>query len=296
MPSHSADHHGSCADKMNELTVQLVPDIGSIMLLDPDSCRLCAAFAGARPPGHHTSTALHQFLECICPGGSFADVWLDIAHVTFATLKLPVSKLQMFKNLFSQTAARLPPLSQCWYKIVGLKLHSKPSRREKHFKGDTFYYLDLESHTLEFEEIQGQWLQALRETAVKCNGRCVDERNMQRQHMTIRSFSLKTAAGSVSKVEEAVQKYPATIQCAGIRIQQNIDDAMHPQTGQGIISHAYLHKLQVRYVVPLYSSCVAASYTISCADGQRRLQQQKAKLEDALAQELQNMQLALCSK
>ena len=144
--------HHSCAEKTNELTVQIVPDIGSIMLLEPDSYRRYAAFAGECPPAHHTNTALHHFLECICPGvgGSFADVWLDIAHVTFATLKLPVSKLQMFSDLFTQAAAQLPPLSQCYYKIVGLKLYSKPCRREKQFKGDSFYYLDLESHTPDF--------------------------------------------------------------------------------------------------------------------------------------------------
>ena len=278
---------------MIELTVQLVPDLSSIALLEPDACRCHTAFEGQQPPGHHHSTALHSYLECICPsvGASFADVGLDTAHITFATLRLPLDKLQMFTAAFTEAAAQLPSLSSESYAITGLALQKKPGRHEKHIKGDSFYYLDLESASINFVTIQRLWLEALRKTAHKCSGWCIDEKSMQRQHMTIRSFSLRTAAGSFDQVARAVQLHPATIQCAGIRIQQSVDDAMDSQTGMGMIAHGYLHSLLVRYPVPLYSSCVAASQIIRLADSQRRMQRLARKSAEAVIEGMQDMQL-----
>lgn len=273
--------------KMLDYTVQLVPDLSSIQLADGKH----AAFQGRHPPSHHNYTAIHAFLEYICTGigGAFVDVWLDTAHITFADVQLPSHQVQKFAGAFSQATAELPPLTGC-YNITDLKLHRKDNRRDSHIKGDSFYYLDLNSTSSQFQDTQQLWARALQKTVCNLGGRCDDIRGNQEQHMTIRSFSLRTAAGSFHQVAKAVRANPARMRCAGIRIQQSVSQALEAGNGQGLTAYGYCHLLLARYPVPLYTSCEAASHGIVLADKERRLRRKEAALREATVNDV----LCLC--
>ena len=264
---------------MLEYTVQLVPDLSSITLSNSSH----AAFASKPPPAHHNYTAIHDFLAHICPqlGGSFADVWLDTAHITFANIHLPTDKVCSFSSAFTQKVAELPALTSGCYNITDLKHFKKAYRRDSGTKGSSFYYLDLDSTTSDFQETQELWVQALQKTVHDMGGKCNDIRRNREQHMTVRSFSLKTAAGSFDQLAKAVRANPATMRCAGIRIQQSVDQALEAGTKQALIAHGYFHKALARYPVPLYISCEAASHAIVHADKQRRLQRRDAAVLEA---------------
>ncbi len=276
---------------MLEYTVQLVPDLSSITLSNSSH----AAFVGKPPPAHHNYTAIHDFLAHICPGlgGSFADVWLDTAHITFANIHLPTDQVQSFTSAFTQKVAELPALTSGCYSITDLKHFKKPSRCDISTKGSSFYYLDLDSTTAGFQETQELWIQALQKTVHELGGKCSDIRRNWEQHMTVRSFSLRTAAGSFEQLAKAVRAIPATMRCAGIRVQQSVDQALEAGTKQELIAHAYCHKPLARYPVPLYISCEAASHAIVLADKQRRLQRRDAAaLEAAVNDVLDRLSLS----
>ena len=231
----------------------------------------------------------------MCPGvgGSFADVWLDTAHITFASITLPTDKVHSFKSVFSQNTAELPALTSGCYNITDLKHFKKPSRRDISTKGSSFYYLDLDSTTADFQETQELWIQALQQTVHALGGNCTDVHSNQDQHMTIRAYSLRTAAGSFNQLAKAVRANPATMRCAGIRVQQSVDQALEAGNKQALIVHAYLHKLLARYPVPRYISCEAASHAIVLADKQRRLQRRDAAvLESAINDILDHLSLS----
>ena len=270
--------------RMLKYTVQLVPDLSSITLSNSSH----AAFAGKPPPAHHNYTAIHDFLDHICPelGGSFADVWLDTAHITFANIDLPADKVHSFSSAFTQNVAELPALTSGCYNITDLKHFKKPSRRDISTKGSSFYYLDLDSTTADFQETQELWIQALQQTVRELGGKCDDIRRNREQHMTVRSFSLRTAARSFEQLAKAVRANPATMRCAGIRVQQSVDQALEAGTKQALIAHAYFHKPLARYPVPLYTSCEAASHAIVLADKQRRLQRRDAAVLEAAVNDI----------
>ena len=104
--------------------------------------------------------------------------------------------------------------------------------------------------------------------------------------MTVRSFSLRTAARSFEQLAKAVRANPATMRCAGIRVQQSVDQALEAGTKQALIAHAYFHKPLARYPVPLYTSCEAASHAIVLADKQRRLQRRDAAVLEAAVNDI----------
>ncbi len=264
---------------MLQYTVQLVPDLSSITLLNSSH----AAFVGKPPPAHHNYTAINDFLEHIRPGlgRSFADVWLDTAHITFANIQLPTDKVCSFSSAFTQKVAELPALTSGCYNITDLKHFKKASRRDISTKGSSFYYMDLDSTTSDFQDTQELWVQALQQTVRELGGKCNDIRRNREQHMTVRSFSLRTAAGSFEQLAKALRANPATVRCAGIRVQQSVDQALETGNKQALIVHAYFHKLLARYPVPLYISCEAASHAIVLADKQRRLQRRDAAALEA---------------
>ena len=270
--------------RMLEYTVQLVPDLSSITLSNSSN----AAFVGKPPPAHHHYTAIHDLLDHMCPGlgGDFADVWLDTAHITFANIDLPADKVHSFSSAFTQNVAELPALTSGCYNITDLKHFKKPSRRDISTKGSSFYYLDLDSTTADFQETQELWIQALQQTVRELGGKCDDIRRNREQHMTVRSFSLRTAAGSFEQLAKAVRANPATMRCAGIRVQQSVDQALEAGTKQALIAHAYFHKPLARYPVPLYTSCEAASHAIVLADKQRRLQRRDAAVLEAAVNDI----------
>jgi len=276
---------------MLQYTVQLVPDMSSITLSNSSH----AAFVGKPPPAHHNYTAINDFLEHVCPGlgGSFADVWLDTAHITFASINLPIDKVHSFKSVFTQNTAELPRFTSGCYNITDLKLFINPDRHDAHIKGDRYYCLDLDSTTSDFKDTQELWIQALQQTVHDLGGNCSDIHSNQDQHMTIRAYSLKTAAGSFNQLAKAVRANPATMRCAGIRIQQSVDQALEAGTKQALIAHAYFHKPLARYPVPLYTSCEAASHAIVLADKQRRLQcRDAAALESVIRDVLDLLSLS----
>ena len=276
---------------MLEYTVQLIPDLSSITLLNSTH----AAFVGKPPPAHHNYTPIHDFLDHICPGlgGDFADVWLDTAHITFANIYLPINRVHSFTSAFTQKVVELPALTSGCYNITDLKHFTKASRRDISTRGSSFYYLDLDSTTTGFQETQQLWIQALQKTVHELGGKCSDIRRNQEQHMTVRSFSLTTAAGSFDQLAKAVRANPATMRCAGIRIQQSVDQALEAGTTQELIAHGYFHKPLARYPVPLYSSCEAASHQTVLADKQRRLQRRDAAvLESAINDILDRLSLS----
>ena len=274
----------SPAGKKLEFTVQLVLDLSSLRLKDGSH----PAFKGHPPPEHHTKTAIHHYLAHICPthGASFADVWLDIVHITFATVVLPADKVQDFKDIFAGRAAALPSLTAGCYDITSLELYRKEHRRDKATKGSDFYFFDVNSTTPGFEDTLRKWSDALRKAAYQTNGNCADFMSMKEQHITVRSFSLKTAKDSFRIVQKEVRNHPATIQCAGIRIQQSVDQALEEGTGQLLSAHAYFQKPVARYPVPLYTSCDAASHRIRLADNQRRMQIKNAAISDATVDDI----------
>ena len=276
---------------MLQYTVQLVPDLSSITLSNSSH----AAFVGKPPPAHHNYTAVNDFLEYICPGvgGSFADVWLDTAHITFASINLPTDKVHSFKSVFSQNTAELPALTSGCYNITDLNVFINPDRHDADTKGDRYYCLDLDSTTSDFQDTQELWIQALQQTVHDLGGECSDIHSNQDQHMTIRAYSLKTAARSFDQLAKAVRANPATMRCAGIRIQQSVDQALEAGTKQALIAHGYFHKPLARYPVPLYISCEAASHGIFLADKQRRLQRRDAAvLESAVNDILDRLSLS----
>jgi len=269
---------------MLEYTVQLVPDLSSITFSNSSH----AAFVGKPPPAHHNYTAIHDFLDHICPGpgGSFADVWLDTAHITFANIHLPTDKVDSFTSVFTQKIKELPALTSGCYNITDLKHFRKASRRDITTKGSSFYYLDLDSTNLDVQDTQELWIQALQKTVHELGGKCSDIRRNREQHMTVRSFSLTTAAGSFDQVAKAVRANPATMRCAGIRIQQSVDQALEAGTKQALTAHGYFHKPLARYPVPLYISCEAASHGIVLADKQRRLQRRDAAVLETVINDI----------
>ena len=271
---------------MLQYTVQLVPDLSSITLSNSSH----AAFVGKPPPAHHNYTAINDFLEHMCPGvgGSFADVWLDTAHITFASIKLPTDKVDSFKSVFSQNTAELPALTSGCYNITDLNLFISPDRHDTDTKGDRHYCLDLDSTTSDFKDTQELWLQVLQQTVYDLGGNCTDIHSNQDQHMTIRAYSLRTAAGSFDQLAKAVRANPATMRCAGIKIQQSVDQALESGNKQALITHGYLHKLLARYPVPLYISCEAASHAIVLADKQRCLQRRDAAVLEAAINDILN--------
>lgn len=232
----------ACA-KLKEYTVQLVPDLFSIQLVGSSP----AAFQGLAPPRHHNFTSIHAFLQEVCQdsGAGFADVWLDTAHITFATLALPAGREQEFAALLRAASGSLPELTTGCYKIVDLQHYDKRTRRDAAIKGSNFYYLDLNSATEEFIRTQFVWLDALKSIAHQVSGSCTDVRTIEHQHMTVRSFSLRDATKSFQRIRKAVQAQPATMGCAGIRIQQSVDQALEAGSDQGIVAHGYFisHKL-----------------------------------------------------
>ena len=264
---------------MLQYTVQLVPDLSSITLSNSSH----AGFVGKPPPAHHNCTAINGFLEHICPGlgGSFADVWLDTAHITFASINLPTDKVHSFKSVFSQNTAELPALTSGCYNITDLTLFINPDRQDADTRGDRYYCLDLDSTTSDFQDTQELWLQVLQQTVYDLGGNCTDIHSNQDQHMTIRAYSLRTAAGSFNQLAKAVRANPATMRCAGIKIQQSVDQALESGNKRALITHGYLHKLLARYPVPLYISCEAASHAIVLADKQRCLQRRDAAVLEA---------------
>lgn len=96
--------------------------------------------------------------------------------------------------------------------------------------------------------------------------------------MTVRSFSLRDATKSFQRIRKAVQAQPATMGCAGIRIQQSVDQALEAGSDQGIVAHGYFYQPQARYPVCLYSSCMQASYHVRLQD---ELMRQKQKADEA---------------
>ncbi|DBA81287.1 TPA: hypothetical protein ACH3X2_006904 [Trebouxia sp. C0005] len=187
----------------------------------------------------------------------------------------------------------LPALTSGCYNVTDLKHFTKASRRDISTRGSSVYYLDLDSTTTGFQETQQLWIQALQKTVHELGGKCSDIRRNQEQHMTVRSFSLTTAAGSFDQLAKAVRANPATMRCAGIRIQQSVDQALEAGTKQELIAHGYFHKPLARYPVPLYSSCEAASHQTVLADKQRRLQRRDAAvLESAINAILNQLSLS----
>ena len=261
--------------------MQLVPNLPSIQLVDGNP----AAFKGLPPPSHHHFTPIHAYLQEICQdcGASFADGWLDTAHITFATLAVPADKVQSFAALLHAAARHLPDLSTGCYKIVDLQHYDKRSRRDAAVKGSNFYYLDLESSTPEFVDNQLVWLDALKSIAQQVRGSCKDFRNVHQQHMTVRSFSLRDATESFHRIRKEVQGHPTTMHCAGIRVQQPVDQALDSRAGQGLIAHAFFYTPQARYPVCLYSSCMQASYHVRL---QHEQMQRKQKAAAAAAAEV----------
>ena len=277
---------------MLEFTVQLVPDLGSIQLIDGSH----AAFKGAPPPSHHQVTAVHAYLEHICPshGASFADVWLDIAHITFAALRLPASKLEDFAALISAAAADLPELTTGTYKICDLALYDKRNRVDAAYKGSDFYYLDVQSTTIDFVNIQYDWFHTLRCIAKQVGGSCNGLEGIDRQHMTVQSFSLRNARQAFQEIKRTVQMQPAAMRCAGLRILQAVDQALESGSGQGINVHGYMYMLQARYPVSLYSSCKQASYHIwRTVEEQRKQKANAAAIEAAVDHVLDQLSLSI---
>ena len=248
-------------------TVQLVPKLGSIKLMNNSH----AAFKGAPPPSHHQITPIHTLLEHICPetGATFPDVWLDTAHVTFATLKLPAQRVQRFVDLFAAEASNLPDLSSGTYKIKDLNYYVRPNKRDA-------IVLDLESTSTDFVRIQRIWFNTLQRIARQVDGSCHDFRSIQDQHMTVRSYSVRNATRSFQLIKTQVQAQPATMQCAGLRIQQAVDQALDTGSTQGIIGRGYFYKPLARYPVPLYSSAKAASDFVRLAHQQQCRQKAEA--------------------
>ena len=244
--------------------MQLVPDMFTIQLAGSSP----AAFQGLAPPRHHNFTSINAYLGEICQdfGTSFADVWLDTLHITFASLALPVGREQEFVVLMNAAAATLPDLATGCYKIVDLQHTDKEHRDKADIKGTNFYYLNLDSTSEDFIRAQFLWLDALRKAAQQVNGSCTDARGIERQHMSVRAFSLRDAAVVLPYVRRQVRARPATMKCAGIRIQQSMDQAVQAGSNQGIIAHGYFYQLVARYPVCLYSSCKQASYHVRLRD------------------------------
>lgn len=279
-------------EKMLEFAVQLVPDLSSIQLIDGSH----AAFQGAPPPSHHQVTAVHAYLEHICPGhgASFADVWLDIAHITFAALRLPASKLKSFADLMTEAAADLPELTTGTYKICDMAHYDKRNRVDAAQKGSNFYYLDVQSTTTDFINIQHIWFHTLKCIAKKVGGTCNELEGIDRQHMTIRSFSLRNARQAFQELRKSVKMRPATMRCAGLRILQAVDQALESGSGQGIIAHGYMYMLQARYPVSLFSSGKQASYHIwHAAKEQRKQKAHAAAIEAAVDHVLDQLLLSI---
>ncbi len=271
---------------MLEYTVQLVLDPNSIVLWDQSH----AAFEGHPPPAHHSYTAIHAYLEHICRGlgGGFADVWLDTAHITLGAVRLPAAAVKHFKADFTEVTATLPSLTSGCYKITSLQHYAKPHRRDISTKGGNFYFFKLDLMTSEFANVLYSWYQALHSTVLQLGGWVVDPgfRRMQEHHMTIRSFSLRTAADSFAQVARAVQVNPATMGCLGIRIQQSVDQALEEGTDQALVAHGYFYQLQARYPVPLYTSCEAASRGIVRTDTQHRMRKKDAAIMEAIVDDV----------
>ncbi len=268
IPPHRLENLGEqpaapCAD-LKQFTVQLVPDMFSIQLVASSP----AAFQGLAPPRHHSFTSINAYLQEVCQdsGGSFADVWLDTLHITFASLALPAGREQEFVALLHAAAATLPDLTTGCYKIVDLQHTDKEYRQKADVKGTNFYLLDLDSTSEDFICTQFLWLDALHKTAQQVKGSCTDIRSIERQHMSVRAFSLEDAAKSFRRIRREVQARPATMKCAGIRIQQTVDQIVQAGSNPGIIAHGYFYKLQARYPVCLYSSCMQASYHVRRQD------------------------------
>ncbi|KAL3143615.1 hypothetical protein ABBQ38_002412 [Trebouxia sp. C0009 RCD-2024] len=254
-----------------------------------------AAFQGLAPPRHHGFTSINAYLQEVCQdtGASFADVWLDTAHITFASLALPAGREQEFVALLHAAAATLPDLTTGCYKIVDLQHYDKFTRQDAAIKGTNFYYLDLDSTSEDFIRTQLLWLDVLHKTAEQVNGRCTDTRSIEHQHMTVRSFSLRDATKSFHRIRKEVQARPATMRCAGIRIQQSVDQALQARSNQGIIAHGYFYQLQARYPVCLYSSCMQASYHVRRQDElMRHKHKANVAAENAVVKHMLN-QLAL---
>ena len=106
--------------------MQLVPNLPSTQLVG----RSPTVSKGLPPPSHHPFNPIHVFLQEICQesGASFADVWLDTAPITFATLALPADKAKSFAALLHAAARHLPDLSTGCYKLVDLQLYNHRTR------------------------------------------------------------------------------------------------------------------------------------------------------------------------
>lgn len=101
--------------------------------------------------------------------------------------------------------------------------------------------------------------------------------------MTVRSCSLRDATKSFHQIRKEVRAHPATMKCAGIRIQQSVDQALEAQPDQGLIAHAYFYKPQARYPVCLYSSCMQASHHVRLQHEQMQRNQKAAAAAEGAA-------------
>lgn len=207
-----------------------------------------------------------------------------LAHITFATLALPADKVQRFAALLHAAARHLPDPSKGCYKIVHLQHFDKRSRRDAAVKGSIFYYLDLEGTTSDFVDNQSIWLDALKSIAQQVGGSCKNFRSINQQHMTVRSFRLRDATNSFHHIRKEVQAHPATMNCAGIRIQQSVTQALEAGADHGFVVHAYFYKPQARYPVCLYSSCMQASHHARLQGEQMRRKQKAAAADQAACQ------------
>ena len=268
-PSHaisSQDHLHICYDKLCpwqhqpmesdlKFAVQLFPDTSTARL--KLNCQV--EFASHHRPSHHMWTAFHDYLAWICPeaGAKFVDVWLDSFHISLGTLYLPRHQVAAFQQLFDAAAAELPPLTPVEFQSVGMQYSWKPNNRVKKHS----YHLLLDCR---HNGILRSWRAALRHVAQQLCATFSQETEAS-YHVTItRPAKAEAAPSMVNMLRHAVKQNPLLFKIAGIRLQEFPDQALE-HFGEDQIKTIVCSGVQIRYPVPMYTSCKSASMLIDQA-------------------------------
>ena len=247
--------------KTFEFAVQLFPDLTRLTLNIQGSCTV---FTGHPPPRHHNHTAIHAYLASIDPanGNKFADAWLDIFHITLGSLHMPLGSVAEFEQLMRAAAGKLPSLSDLQYTSSDLQYSTKEGRLKADIKGIHFYHLGLRANEEQLTAVLQPWITAVQKVTAKLRLN-FEIHSFSEHHITLRSHhKAKFSEVRLRQLQRTVQHSPVTFQIAGLRVQlcASLAEELYGKTHTR--THLCPGGSEVRYPVPAFASCEAASAAI----------------------------------